>query len=301
MKLGYACINTSMKRKFRTCRVATAEKEGEAKLKELTLENLKLTRDIIRWNIDHGIYFYRMSSDLVVLATHPVNLWDWKKDEDVMDVCAEIKDLKERHGVRLSMHPGQYSVLNSPKEEVVANTIADLQYHADLMDLTGGSDMILHLGGKYGDKEKALDRLVSRTEQLPLSIFEKLRYENDDRTYNLEDAVKISERTKVPVCFDIHHHFCHPADCSLHELLPNVWQSWESVGRPKVHISSGREFPTDRRHNDYVKKEDFERLLFYLDGQAADVMLEAKQKEQAVLKLREELSSDVIDSFSKSE
>nr|AEM62979.1 UvdE [Bhargavaea cecembensis] len=186
LKVGYACINTSIKEHFRTCRVATVEKKGPEILKELTLENLKLTKRIIEWNIEHGIKFYRMTSEMVVLATHPVNPWDWRNDPDVIQACSEIKMLRDEHGLRLSTHPGQYSVLNSPNPDVVDRTIADLDYHAALSELTGAQDMILHLGGKYGDPEAALGRLVNETRALPEPILKRLRFENDDRTYNLE-------------------------------------------------------------------------------------------------------------------
>ncbi|WP_076758942.1 UV DNA damage repair endonuclease UvsE [Edaphobacillus lindanitolerans] len=283
MKVGYACINTTIKENFRTCRVATVEKKGPDILKELTLENLKLTKHIIEWNIDHGIKFYRMTSEMVVLATHPINPWDWRNDPDVIEICSEIKALRDVHGLRISTHPGQYSVLNSPNPDVVDRTIADLDYHAALSELTGAQDMILHLGGKYGDPDAALDRLVNEARALPDRILSRLRFENDDRTYNLGDVLAVCEATGVPACFDIHHHRCNPAAASLDMLLPRVWKSWERVGTPKVHISSGRDRPDDRPHHNYILPEDLDWLLHELDGQDADIMVEAKMKEQAAL------------------
>ncbi|MUV38914.1 UV-damage endonuclease [Lentibacillus sp. JNUCC-1] len=285
MKIGYACINLSLKPTFRTCRVATVEKEGIEKIKELTLQNLELTKAIIQWNIEHNILFYRISSGVVVLATHPVNTWDWKNDPDVQAVCAEIKILKEEHGLRLSVHPGQYSVLNSPREDVVERTIDDLTYHAELLELVGGSDMILHLGGKYGDRQSALERLVRNTQQLPPYVKEKLRFENDDKVFNLEDVLFVANQTEVPACFDIHHHFCNPSEEALEVLLEEVWETWRGKGRPKVHISSGRTHSTDRSHHDYIMPDDFKRLISYVGDTEVDVMVEAKKKNLAVLEL----------------
>lgn len=283
LKVGYACINTSIKEHFRTCRVATVEKKGPEILKELTLENLKLTKRIIEWNIEHGIKFYRMTSEMVVLATHPVNPWDWRNDPDVIQACSEIKMLRDEHGLRLSTHPGQYSVLNSPNPDVVDRTIADLDYHAALSELTGAQDMILHLGGKYGDPEAALGRLVNETRALPEPILKRLRFENDDRTYNLEDVLFVSEATGVPACFDIHHHRCNPADDPLEGLINRVYKTWENTGTPKVHISSGKTAPSDRRHHDFIFPEDVDWLLDVLAGRNADIMVEAKAKERAAL------------------
>ncbi|MET3574445.1 UV DNA damage repair endonuclease UvsE [Bhargavaea ullalensis] len=289
MKVGYACINTSIKENFRTCRVATVEKKGPEILKELTLENLKLTKRIIEWNIGHGIKFYRMTSEMVVLATHPVNPWDWRNDPDVIQICSEIKALRDEHGLRLSTHPGQYSVLNSPNPDVVDRTIADLDYHAALSELTGAQDMILHLGGKYGDPEAALGRLVNETRALPEPILKRLRFENDDRTYNLEDVLSVSEATGVPACFDIHHHRCNPADAPLEGLIDRVYETWKTTGTPKVHISSGKTAPNDRRHHDFIFPEDVDWLLDVLAGRNADIMVEAKAKERAALGVIQEL------------
>ncbi len=288
LKIGYACINVSLPQNFRACRAATAEREGTSLLKQLTLDNLELTKKIMEWNIEHGILFYRMSSDLVVLATHPVNKWDWQSDIEVQTVCEEIKALKIKYQLRLSMHPGQYSVLNSPRPQVVENTIKDLMYHAKLMDLTGATDMILHLGGEYGDKTASLDRLIERTLELPPTIKEKLRFENDDKSYNITDVLFVSEKTKVPACLDFHHHRCNPSKDKLDLLLPSVWETWEGI--PKVHISSGREFDDDRRHHDYIKKDDFQQIMEDLKGKEVDVMVEAKQKNLAVLKLMEQFN-----------
>lgn len=295
MKVGYACINTTLKGGFRTCRVATVEKEGERILKELTLANLRHTKKIIGWNIVHGIGFYRLSSDLIVLATHPVNTWDWANDPDVQEVCGEIKALRDKFNLRISMHPGQYSVLNSPNPEVVRKTHEDLEHHATLMELTGAEDMILHLGGKYGDPEAALGRLIDETERLPDWIRTKLRYENDDRTYNLSDVLYVCEAAGIPACFDIHHHRCHPADEPLDELLPRVWKTWERVGIPKIHISSGRDRPDDRPHHNYIVPEDLDWLLAELDGKDVDIMVEAKMKEQAALGVIEMLKERGIE------
>ncbi|WP_217589651.1 UV DNA damage repair endonuclease UvsE [Lentibacillus saliphilus] len=285
MKIGYACINLSLDKKFRTCRVSTVEKEGIDKIKALTIENLKLTKEIIEWNIKHDILFYRITSGIVVLATHPVNTWDWKNDPDVRAICSDIKALKEQFDLRLSVHPGQYSVLNSPRPDVVERTVEDLVYHADLLELVGGTDMILHVGGMYGDKKTAIKRLIKHAKALPDYVLNKLRFENDDKIFNLEDALYVAQQLGVPACFDIHHHFCNRAERPLEELLEGVWATWSDVGIPKVHISSGKTSETDRRHHDYIFPKDFARLLEYLQEKDVDVMVEAKQKNLAVLEL----------------
>lgn len=281
MRLGYACMNTELKTVFRTLRLATAEKEGVEKIKELTIKNMETTLEVIRWNLDQGILFYRASSSIVPLSTHPINDWRWWEDEDFLAIAGEIRRLVNEHGIRVSVHPGQYTVLNSPKPEVVRKSIEDLEYHDKLIQLLGGTDIILHTGGAYGDKDTAKRRFADNYLMLSDSILQRLRLENDDKTFTLRDVLDVHAMCKVPICFDIHHHNCNndgePVDFS--EILA----TWEGYGRPKIHISTGREGFTDLRHHDLISEEDFAELLKLVEGYEVDIMFEAKLKEQAVL------------------
>ncbi|MFP8782065.1 UV DNA damage repair endonuclease UvsE [Planococcus plakortidis] len=281
MRLGYACMNTELKTVFRTLRLATAEKEGTEKIKELTIQNMETTLEVIRWNLEQGILFYRASSSIVPLSTHPINDWRWWEDEDFLAIAGEIRQLVDEHGIRVSVHPGQYTVLNSPKPEVVRKSIEDLEYHDKLIQLLGGTDIILHTGGAYGDKETAKRRFAENYLQLSGSIRQRLRLENDDKTFTLRDVLDVHTICKVPICFDIHHHNCNndgePVDFS------EIMATWEGYGRPKIHISTGREGFTDLRHHDLISEEDFSELLKLVEGYEVDIMFEAKLKEQAVL------------------
>lgn len=281
MRLGYACMNTELKTVFRTLRLATAEKEGTEKIKELTIRNMETTLEVIRWNLEQGILFYRASSSIVPLSTHPINDWRWWEDEDFLAIASEIRRLVNEHGMRVSVHPGQYTVLNSPKPDVVRKSIEDLEYHDKLIQLLGGTDIILHTGGAYGDKETAKQRFSENYLMLSDSIRQRLRLENDDKTFTLRDVLDVHAMCKVPICFDIHHHNCNndgePVDFS--EILA----TWEGYGRPKIHISTGREGFTDLRHHDLISEEDFSELLKLVEGYEVDIMFEAKLKEQAVL------------------
>lgn len=225
MRLGYACMNTELKTVFRTLRLATAEKEGTGKIKELTIQNMETTLEVIRWNLEQGILFYRASSSIVPLSTHPINDWRWWEDEDFLAIASEIRRLVNEHGMRVSVHPGQYTVLNSPKAEVVRKSIEDLEYHDKLIQLLGGTDIILHTGGAYGDKETAKRRFAENYLALSDSIRQRLRLENDDKTFTLRDVLDVHAMCKVPICFDIHHHNCNndgkPVDFS------EIMATWE--------------------------------------------------------------------------
>jgi len=284
MRLGYACINESLKGKFRTCRIQTFRTEGEEKIKELTLHNFQLTLDIVKWNIEHDIFFYRLSSDLVPFGSHDEMKWEWWEDSDVRMITDEIKGLQEKYNLRLSMHPGQYSVLNSPKEQVVSNCIKDLEYHVKILKLIGGSDMILHTGGEYGNKEEAKKRFIENYNLLSDDIRYYLRLENDDKIYTVRDVFDIHEKCGIPVCFDIHHHMCNSFEGDLKQELTNVWKTWEGIEWiPKVHISTGKTSKTDRSHHDYISEEDFDALIKLIDKQDVDIMFESKKKDLSVL------------------
>lgn len=288
MRLGYACMNTELKTVFRTLRVATAEAEGIAKIKDLTLKNMQTTLEILQWNLEHDIYFYRASSSMIPLSTHPINDWIWWEDLDFLSIAAQIREIAETHEMRVSMHPGQYTVLNSPKPEVVEKSVQDLVYHDRLIALLGGNDLIVHTGGAYGDKEQAKMRFAENYALLPASIKQRLRLENDDKTFTVRDVLDVNKLCGVPICFDIHHHNCNndgnPVDYA--EILA----TWEGFGTPKIHISTGKEGFTDLRHHNIVTKEDFDELLLLLKGTDADIMFEAKMKEQAVLPFIEQLT-----------
>ncbi|MCM3789396.1 UV DNA damage repair endonuclease UvsE [Domibacillus indicus] len=290
MRIGYACINMSMPSKFKTCRLKTAETEGMAKIKELALHNLNETLEIIKWNVANRIYFYRMSSNLIPLATHPVVTWEWGKDEDVLKITDEIKELAAEYDVRLSVHPGQYTLINSPNEEVVQKSILDLIHHQELLDLTGGRDMILHVGGAYGDKESAKERFAETFKQLPEAIKQTMRIENDDKIFTIHDVLDVCGETGAAACFDIHHHACnHEEDAKIDEVIQRAVDTWQHKEiPPKMHISSGRDGKTDRAHHNYILEDDWRYFIEHLPDSSIDVMVEAKMKELAVLQIREQ-------------
>ncbi|TWT04954.1 UV DNA damage repair endonuclease UvsE [Planomicrobium sp. CPCC 101079] len=281
MRLGYACMNTELKTVFKTLRLATAQAEGTGKIKELTLKNMETTLEVVKWNIENDILFYRASSTIVPLSTHPVNDWVWWEDPDFLALADKIRALVETHQMRVSVHPGQYTVLNAQKPEVLEKSIEDLEYHDKLIRLLGGNDIIVHTGGAYGDKEAAKKRFAENYLKLSDSLRRRIRLENDDKTFTVRDVLDVSKMCGVPICLDIHHHNVkndgEPID------FDEILATWKGFGTPKIHISTGKEGFTDLRHHDLVSAEDFEQLLLVLKGTDADIMFEAKLKEQAVL------------------
>lgn len=287
MKFGYACLNMTTELSFKTCRLKTAQIEGIPKLKELTLTNLQLILDNINWSIYQGIYFYRFTSNVVPFATHDMITtdlqWEWYNDEDILGITSRIKDVVLNNNFRLSVHPAQYSPLNTPREDVLQRTFDDFEYHDRLLNLMGGTDMITHVGGMYGDKETAKISFINNYFKLSDSIRGKLRLENDDKTFTVEDVLEINKVCDVPICLDIHHHNCNPSVLDIRELFPEIMKTWEGIGIPKTHISSGKTHKTDRTHADYVEREDIEEFIDIIGNYDVDIMFESKLKELSVL------------------
>ncbi|RXT07275.1 UV DNA damage repair endonuclease UvsE [Ammoniphilus sp. CFH 90114] len=299
MRLGYSSINLSLEGNYRTCRKATWENQGYSIIKELTIHNFARLLHILQWNIMHRIFFHRMSTNIVPLASFPGMDYRWWEDPDVTKWTEQIRQLQQTYDLRLSMHPAQYTVLSAENPAIVDKSIEDLIYHNRVLDLVGGTDLIIHGGGAYGNIESAKNRWIANYLRLEKGIRDKLRLENDHNTYHLRDVLDISQTLKaehgekLAVCFDIHHHNCHHNDEPLPPMLDEVFHSWNGLGKPKMHISSGRTHPLDPNHHEYIFKDDYDRLMVLLNGRDIDLMIEAKLKDKALLRLYEDIG--VID------
>lgn len=294
--LGYAGQNLSTGRTTgRTLRLANLTPERAA---EVTAANLADLRAILEWNAAHGIRFFRIGSSLVPFASHAEFALDW--EERFADELEGIARFVRAEGARLAMHPGQYTVLNSPNEGVVARAVAELDYHAALLrrlDPEGGT-ITLHAGGAYGDKRAALERLLRNAASLSAEALARLTLENDDRVYDIDDVLWVCEALGVPAVFDLFHHRCHhrrpTPERELPDLLARAVETWG--GRvPKLHLSSPRE-PGKTAHADYIDPADLDAALALageVGGSAPfDLMLEAKAKDLAVLRAAEQIQKN---------
>jgi UV DNA damage endonuclease len=285
--LGYACINESLKPEcYRSIRLGSIEKKGINALKTVVKANFSFLMKILEWNLDHEIYFYRVPSNIIPLATHPVvtSQWLWYEDPFILQQLKEIKSFVEEHDMRLSMHPDQFTVINSLREDVVNRSIEYIVYHGQLLKLMGAKDMVLHVGGVYGNKEMAKERFRKNFFLIPHEYRSLIRLENDDKSYNVQDALDLCFQLNIPMIIDLHHHRCLTGTPITSEMLEEVFSTWTE--KPKVHISSGRSHQRDRRHSDFIELYDYEwvnMLMMY----EIDIMIEAKKKELAVLALKE--------------
>lgn len=287
--LGFACICNTLKDngRFKAVTVKTLTKlsaeEQEKKLKSTAVDNLYNSLQILKWCKDNDILMYRFSSDLIPLATYLEN-WHWWEDGDIQNMCSLIKRFVAESGIRISLHPDQFCVLNSDKSQVVQNSIKILMHLNRLSNLIGNKILIIHTGSTVGGKDKAIQRFIDNFKLLPEDIQNKLSLENDDKSFGVLDVLYICETLGIPMLFDIHHYNCLNACEDLYSLRQRIIDTWKGR-RPKMHLSSGKTSFTDRHHGDYINEEDYINALKFA-GDDFDIMLECKQKELALLKIR---------------
>ncbi len=289
--LGYACINRTLGTKSRTFRLDNLRTE---KVIPVVSQNLDNVLRMLRWNLEQGLPFFRITSDLIPFATHPDFPFDWR--EAFAWKFKEIRLLVKAEDLRVTSHPGQYTVLNSDKERVVEESIRELEHQAEVLRLidpyTG--TMTLHLGGAYGDKPSAKARFKENFARLSDEAKGRLILENDDTTYHLDDVLEVCEALEVPLVFDFFHHKClHTGEGYRDGLVEKLERAMKLWGRkvPKLHLSSPR--PGDgspTAHADYVRPEDLDELVAVMESVGGDgpydLMLEAKEKERAALELQ---------------
>jgi UV DNA damage endonuclease len=284
----------------------------------VSLEHL---RAIWRYLADHDIGMYRMTASLAPYATHPEIGLQPHFQNQVEDCAEELGALGRaaaEQGLRLSTHPGQYIVLNSEDPDVQAGAIRDLDLQGrifDAMGLPAESVVVLHVGGTGGGRDAALDRFEAGFARLSEAARRRLVIENDDRTFALCDVLELAKRIGRPVVWDILHHHCNdPERIGDREALELALGTWPDGVRPKIHYSTpktsleerkkrvGRRIerswvlPQLRAHADMIDPIGFEHFLRETaNGLDFDVMLEAKAKDLALLRLREQLAARDLD------
>ncbi|MGN1400479.1 MAG: UV DNA damage repair endonuclease UvsE [Bacillus sp. (in: firmicutes)] len=269
--------------------------ERTGKLHNVTRRNLQNTMRMLLYNAAHEIFVYRLSSSIVPLATHPDVLWDFVTP--FKQQWNEIGDFIKACNMRVSFHPNQFTLFTSPRAEITANSVRDLEFHYRMLTAMGVEDtsyMNIHVGGAYGDKQLSIERFHENIRQLPEPIKERLTLENDDKTYTATETLEVCSKQNIPLVFDFHHHLANECETGLSELLPYIFSTWERTGLPpKIHISSPKSDKAFRSHADYVDPVFLQPLLEELKvvNKDVDFMVEAKSKDIALLQLVEDLSA----------
>ena len=306
VRLGYVAIALNLDKVTSSSTVTysryskiNSEEERLKKLKEVTYSNLEALEVILNYNIGHKIHFYRITSNLIPLATHPDVMWDYKKyfRQDFLNLGNIIK----KSNMRVDSHPDQFNVINSTRESVIQSTLINLSNSVDifeLMDYKLGK-MVIHIGSSQGGKEESIKRFIRNFNNFPRRIQERLILENDDKVFTAKDILRICKALKVPMVLDIHHHNCKNEGEDIGDLLDDIFNTWndESIP-PKLHFSTPKEFENDRKHADYIDADNFVSFIKLVKSKVnrdMDVMIEAKKKDKAMLKLIEDLKRTDLD------
>jgi UV DNA damage endonuclease len=260
---------------------------------------------------DNAIGFYRMATGLAPYASHPDHRQFRAQPRECAERLARVGARATAAGIRLSTHPGQYTVLNSTDERVAAHAVEELEVQAEILDGMGlGPEavVVLHVGGAAGGTAAALDRFARGFERLSGAARNRLVVENDDRAFGLADVLALGGRIGRPVVWDVLHHHCHDPDrIPDAEALALAAATWPPGVTPKAHFSSPRTaveqrgrgapaLPPLRAHADLVDPIAFEHFLTStVAGRDVDVMLECKAKDLALLRLREQLAARGMD------
>ncbi|MCI0503824.1 UV DNA damage repair endonuclease UvsE [Candidatus Micrarchaeota archaeon] len=284
MRIGYPCINRSIGcQSDATFRLASySNSMMEAKVSG----NLACLQRILEYNLAKGILFFRISSQLVPFASHPICDFPWRRR-----FLGELKSVGEyvrKKGIRISMHPDQFVLLNSPDLGVHERSVAELAYHCEALDAMGlapDAKVQIHVGGVYGDRAAAIARFEERYRRLPSAIRKRLVIENDDRLYAVSDCIRIHETCGVPVLFDSFHHECLNAGESVREALKAAMGTWGNAdGVPMTDYSSQAPGGRSGKHAETIDLAHFEKYLHSAKKLDFDVMLEIKDKEKSAIK-----------------
>jgi UV DNA damage endonuclease len=284
IRLGYPTQNLTIPAGTnRTCRLVNLC--DSEKVRGLVQENLKGLETILRWNAEHGIPLFRMGQSLIPFASHPAFPYCWSEEHG--DELGRAGDLARSVGIRLSMHPGQYIQPGSLKPEVVERSLVELRSAARILGLVGSPDsvLVLHMGGGYEDKPTTAARFIE-TMRPEKDVLEYLALENDERVWTVAEIVETARALGIPAITDTLHHSLNPGDLTLKKAFDLSLPTWEDRGvRPKIHLSSQDPEKQSGAHAYSVDLADWEALVGALGDREADVMVEAKGKEQALVPL----------------
>ncbi len=292
MRIGYPCINRILScQGNRTFRLKSY---SEKRLVETVANNLDCLRRILEFNAENRILFFRITSDLVPFASHPVCAFPWQRDfrEEFRNLGGFIR----KNGMRISMHPDQFTLLNSIHPDTFAQGVRELTYHAqilDLLELNQEAKIQIHLGGVYGDKETSLKRFIQRFAQVSKEISKRLVVENDDRNYTVEDCLGVHGETGVPILLDTFHHQANSSGETISAALQACAQTWgKRDGIPMVDYSQQKKGKRRGAHAESINMAEFHRFLRETEPMDFDLMLEIKDKEKSALLAVEGVSGD---------
>ncbi|KAH9875435.1 hypothetical protein J1614_004927 [Plenodomus biglobosus] len=280
---------------------------GQRYVEQIGLANARDIGKMVRWNDRFGIKFMRLSSEMFPFASH--DEYGYKLAPFAADTLREAGRVIAKLGHRVTTHPGQFTQLGSPRKQVIENAIRDLEYHDEMLSLlklpeqqNRDAVMILHLGGAYGDKPAAIARFKENYARLPQSVKNRLVLENDDVVWCTHELLPLCQELNIPFVLDYHHHNIIFDETQIREgtkdimdLYPAILETWTRKGiTPKMHYSE----PTPAAITRTARRKHSPRVMTLPPcPDTMDLMIEAKDKEQAVFELMRTFKLPGFDTF----
>lgn len=305
VRLGYACISIPLRTKniytSRTLTLKSLREKGIAEAKKLAIKNIEDLEKMILYNEENGIRFFRITSNLFPHMENPLALERYHM-EFAKEALEHVGRVARTLGHRLTMHPGQFAQLGSPREKVVAQTFKDLTAHAKIFEYLGytpelGSVMIIHGGGSFNDKKAALGRWEANFRKLPQNVARFVALENDEFQYSVLDLLPLCENNGIPLCIDFFHHEVMKPGFDIFDpaLIKRVMYTWRRRGiKPKCHWSN--QAPGARKGTHGACVEDIpKKILDICKEYDCDIMIEAKDKDVCTLRMYEKHFKKTID------
>ena len=294
-----------------------SKREQDKKLRFILDHNLGYLENILKYlsNEEEILRMFRISSDIFPLYSHPVAINYWKSKEYkkiIKDKLSQLGNFAREKEIRLSFHPGQFTVLNSETDRVVKNSIEELEYHTDIARWLGygkkkndhGFAINIHTGSKAG----GIKNFKKNFKKLSQEAKNLLTVENDEFSFGIDETLYLAE--DVALVLDIHHHWIKTgeyiqADDPRMDIIIDSWKN----SRPKIHyshsprnlfdkesknllildnlLSEGYKKGSLRKHSDtYWNKKANQWALSFLEK--VDIQCEAKHKNLASKKLLKE-------------
>ncbi|PLT35539.1 UV DNA damage repair endonuclease UvsE [Bacillus sp. V5-8f] len=303
VRLGYVAMSTHVKNcspsQTMTFSQFSRIRDRDAavrKLERIAASNLENCLRLLRHNAAHDISFFRLTSKMIPLANHP-ELPEWDFVSPLKEELTNIKKfLIEHPDMRVDFHPDHFVILNTSDSDTLKTSVKTLKMHYSLlrgMGIDPEHRCVMHVGGGYNDHEKALEQFIHNWGLVPASLQKMVMLENDDTTFSLSETLYLCEKLGIPLVFDYHHYLAHHSQGeNWAEIWDRVSSTWNHAKLPiKMHISSPRSERDFRAHADYVSAQMFMDFLEEIKGSVSqiDCMIEAKQKDDALFTLMEDL------------
>lgn len=294
--LGYACVNMTLgetkpsSNRVFTDRTLRMDGFSIRRASELALKNAKDLVRVMEWNAANDIHFFRVGSGVLPFMDHPdlgYGLSELTDAEAIGFALGRAGKIARENNIRLSMHPGPYTCLGSPSDDVVSKSVKCLLMHSIIGDLLGTNEdfaINIHMGGTYGDKASTARRWIKAYVSLPDPVRCRITLENDDKAsmWSIRDLMEVHDGCGVPIVIDTHHHSLHNGGDELTEAASMAFSTWSTHRIPKIHYSESRPDAMPQAHSDWVMK----RIPELCHDRQYDVMIEAKMKEKALMRYR---------------